>query len=254
MERLKGKIAVITGGAGGIGAAAAEAFVRDGATVMLVDIDETALQQVVESIGQDSVSYVVADVSQPKQVENYVNVAAKRGGGIDIFINNAGVEGMLSPIIDYPIAEFDRVMATNIRGVWLGLKYVIPVMKGRGGSIVITSSTTGIKGYSGLSAYVASKHAVIGLMRTAALECSDIGIRVNCVNPASIETRMMRSLEQQLAQKGTADPKQKFAAVVPMRRYGTPAEVAALMLFLAGDESRFCTGGVYMVDGGVSAC
>jgi len=254
VERLKGKIAVITGGAGGIGAAVAEAFVRESATVMLVDFDEAALQQVVESIGQDTLSYVVADVTQAKQVENYADVAAKRYGGIDIFINNAGVEGKLSPIVDYPVAEFDRVMATNVRGVWLGLKYVIPVMKDHGGSIVITSSTTGIKGYSGFSAYVASKHAVIGLMRTAALECSDAGIRVNCVNPASIETRMMRSLEQQLEQKGASDPKQKFAAVVPMRRYGTPAEVAALMLFLASDESRFCTGGVYMVDGGVSAC
>ncbi len=254
MHRLNDKKAVITGGAGGIGSAAARLFVEQGASVMLIDIDEAGLQKVVESTNSDRVSYQVVDVSQAHQVEDSVAKALTRMGGIDIFISNAGVEGKLLPIADYPEREFDRLMAVNVRGVWLGLKFVIPAMQKNGGSIVITSSIAGIKGFSGFSGYVASKHAVVGLMRSAALECAGSGIRVNCVNPASVETRMMRSLEDQLALKGTENPKQKFTDFVPMQRYATPQEVASLMLFLASDESQFCTGGVYMVDGGVSAC
>ncbi len=253
MNRLRDKTALITGGAGGIGAATASLFAEEGASVVLVDTDESRLRSVVDSIDNASVTYIVADVSQAPQVEKYVANATSQMGGIDIFINNAAVVGKLLPIPDYPEDEFDRVMSVNVRGVWLGLKYAIPVMQ-NGGSIVVTSSTAGIKGFSGLSAYVASKHAVVGLMRTAAVECAKTGIRVNCINPASIETRMMTNLESQLAQKGSVNPKRKFAEFVPLERYGTAQEVASLMLFLASDESRFCTGGVYMVDGGVSAC
>ena len=151
-------------------------------------------------------------------------------------------------------------MAVNVRGVWLGLKYVIPVMTERGGgSIVITSSTAGIGGSAGISPYVTSKHAVIGMMRSAALECAPLGIRVNTVNPAPIETRMMRSLEEmRVAAADNSEitverTKQATASLIPLRRYGYPEEVANMMLFLASDESSFCTGGVYMVDGGRSA-
>ena len=173
---------------------------------------------------------------------------------------NAGVEGVVSSIPEYPFDMFEQGMAVNVSGVWLGLKYVIPAMGNRGGgSIVITSSTAGIGGTAGMSAYVTSKHAVIGMMRTAALECAPLGIRVNTVNPAPIETRMMRSLEEMRV--AAADSlevtvertKQAYEARIPLQRYGDPEEVAKLMLFLASDESSFCTGGVYMVDGGRSA-
>ena len=260
MARLTGKIALITGGTGGIGQAAARRFTAEGAKVVLVDLDESALQSVVQSIGEDMASYAVADVTQPEQVQSYVNAAVERWGGVDIYLANAGIEGTLSSIPEYPIDIFDRVMAVNVRGVWLGLKYVIPVMRNRGGgSIVITSSTAGIGGSAGISAYVTSKHAVIGMMRTAALECAPLGIRVNTVNPAPIETRMMRSLEEMRA--AAADDsavtlehiKRSFEARIPLQRYGNPEEVANMMLFLASDESNFCTGGVYMVDGGRSA-
>ena len=197
LVRLAGRVALITGGAGGIGQAAARQFTDEGARVALVDLDEAALRSTVQSIGEDKASYAVADVSQAEQVQSYVNAAVDRWGGIDIFLANAGIEGTLSAIPDYPIDIFDQVMAVNVRGVWLGLKYVIQDMRDRGGgSIVITSSTAGIGGSAGISAYVTSKHAVIGLMRTAALECAPLGIRVNTVNPAPIETRMMRSLEE----------------------------------------------------------
>ena len=260
MSRLEGKVAVITGATGGIGSAAARLFAEEGARVALVDLDEAALREVARSIGEDRASYTVADVTQPDQTQNYINAAVERWGGIDVLLANAGIEGTLSLITDYPIDVFDRVMAVNVRGVWLGIKYAVPVMRERGGgSIVVTSSTAGIGGTPEMSAYGASKHAVIGLMRTAALEFALDGIRVNTVNPAPIETRMMRSIEEmRVADLDDANVtvdvvKQSAADRIPLQRYGEPGEVANLMLFLASDESSFSTGGVYMVDGGRSA-
>ena len=260
MARLEGKVAVITGATGGIGNAAARLFVEEGAWVALVDLDEAALRETARSIGEDSASYTVADVTQPDQTQNYISEAVNRWGRIDALLANAGIEGVLSPITDYPIDTFDRVMAVNVRGVWLGIKYAVPIMRENGGgSIVITSSTAGIGGSPDMSAYNASKHAVIGLMRTAALEGAPFGIRVNTVNPAPIETRMMRSIEEMRVAslddaKVTVEvAKQAVEDRIPLQRYGTPEEVARLMLFLASDDSGFCTGGIYMVDGGRSA-
>lgn len=259
MTRLAGKVAVITGGAGGIGRAAARIFTDEGAKVLLVDLNEAALQSAVQTVGSDKASYVAADITQPEQAQRYVTTTVERYGGVDILLANAGIEGVVQPIPDYPVDVFDRVMAVNVRAVWLGIKYAVPVMRARGGgSIVITSSTAGIRGSHGMSAYNTSKHAVIGLMRTAALECAPLGIRVNTVNPAPIETRMMRSLEEmrvaQTPSTATVEHiKQTYAARIPLQRYGEPEEVARLMLFLASSESSYCTGGVYMVDGGSSA-
>ncbi len=260
MARLEGKVALITGATGGIGRAAVRLFADEGARVALVDLDETALQEAVQSIGENRASYTVADVTQPDQTQAYVNAAVERWGGIDVLLANAGIEGAMYSIPDYPIEVFDRVMAVNVRGVWLGIKYVVPVMRERGGgSIVVTSSTAGIGGTPDMSAYNTSKHAVIGLMRTAALEGAPFGIRVNTVNPSPIETRMMRSIEEMRVaalddSSVTVDQvKQVTATRIPLERYGNPEEVAQMMLFLASDDSSFCTGGVYMVDGGRSA-
>ena len=254
MRKLDGRITVITGGARGIGLAAAARFADEGSKVLLVDLDEAPLRQAVATLGAERASFVVADVTRPEEVERYVRTAVERYGGIDVFLNNAGVEGAVKPITEYPIEVFDHVIAVNVRGAWLGLRSVIPEMAKRGGgSIIITSSVAGIHGAAGVSAYVTSKHAVVGMMRTAALECAPLKIRVNTVNPAPIETRMMRSLEDGFAPGQAAQAKQQILAGIPMARYGTAEEVADLMLFLASDESRYCTGGVYMVDGGISA-
>ncbi len=254
MGKLDGRITVITGGAGGIGLAAATRFVAEGSKVLLVDLDEGPLRQAVATLGAEHASCVRADVTRPEDVERYVRAAVERYGGIDVLLNNAGFEGAVKPIPEYPIEVFDRVIEVNVRGVWLGLRSVIPEMAKRGGgSIIITSSVAGIHGFAGVSAYVTSKHAVVGMMRTAALECAPLKIRVNTVNPAPIETRMMRSLEDGFAPGQAAQAKQQILAGIPMARYGTAEEVAHLMLFLASDESRYCTGGVYMVDGGISA-
>ena len=260
MARLDGKVAVITGATGGIGRAASKLFADEGAKVALVDLNEDALREVAQSIGEDRASYTVADVTQPDQTQAYINAAVNRWGGIDALVANAGIEGTLATIPEYPVDMFDRVMAVNVRGVWLGIKYVVPVMEGRGGgSIVITSSTAGIGGTPEMLAYTTSKHAVIGIMRTAAMEGAPMGIRVNTVHPAPIETRMMRSIEEMrvAAMDDSAVTvevaKQSFADRVPLGRYGNPEEVAHMMLFLASDDSSFSTGGMYMVDGGRSA-
>jgi 3alpha(or 20beta)-hydroxysteroid dehydrogenase len=254
MGRLDGRVAIITGGSGGIGRAAAKRFVDEGAKVLLVDLEERALRSAVEAIGADRASAVAADVTSDDDTQRYVKTAVERYGRVDIYLANAGIEGNVKPITDYPIEMFDRVIAVNVRGVWLGLKHVIPAMaKAGGGSIVITSSTAGIHGYAGASAYVTSKHAVIGMMRSAALECAPLKIRVNTVNPSPIDTRMMRSLEEQIAPGQAGQAKEQFQSTIPLGRYGQPEEVADVMLFLASDQSSFCTGGVYMVDGGVSS-
>ena len=258
MGRLTGKVAIITGGAGGIGRSAGKIFSKEGAKVVLVDLDENALKDAILGINDENVSYVVADTTKPEEVQGFVNTTIQRYGGVDIFLANAGIEGEIHSIVETPVEMFDRVMSVNVRGVWLGLKYVMPVMSERGGgSIVITSSTAGRRGSAGMAPYSTSKHAVIGLMRSAALEGSDMGIRVNTVNPSPIQTRMMRSIEEmRVSEHGfatTEEVQESFAVGNPLRRYGEPEEVARLMLFLASDESSYCNGGVYMVDGGTTA-
>lgn len=252
MSRFEGKVAVITGASGGIGLAASKLFAKEGAKVLLVDIEEADLDNAVTEIGSDS-SYFVADVTQPERVQAYVAAAVQRYGGIDIFINNAGIEGDLDTIVDCDIDNFDRVIAVNVRGVWLGLKYVIPQIEKRGGgSIVITSSIGGVSGGSGMSPYIASKHAVIGLMRTASDECAPKGIRVNTVNPGPTDTRMMRSIEEQNAPGNAELAKQGYISRVPLNRYATAEDIANMMLFLSSDEGSYCSGGIYVVDGGMT--
>jgi NAD(P)-dependent dehydrogenase (short-subunit alcohol dehydrogenase family) len=255
MARLSGKVAVITGGAGRIGLAAAQKFVDEGSKVVLVDVNEAALDQALQSLNRpDDVDCVVADVTTPEGNQSFVDKALSRFGKLDVFLANAGIEGAVKPIWEYPLEVFDRLLSINVRGVFLGLKSVMPQMqKTGGGSIVVTSSVAGLVGSAGMSAYITSKHAVIGLMRTAAIEGAALGIRVNTVNPGPIESRMMRSIEENAAPGAGDQVKKGFEAITPLHRYGNPEEVALLMLFLASDESSYCTGGVYTVDGGFTA-
>ena len=253
MARLKNKVALVTGASGGIGAAAARRFVAEGASVVLVDLSQGSLEAVAAEIGGETLC-ISGDVSDADQNAAMVAATRERFGGLDIALLNAGIEGNVAPVTDYDIETFDRVMAVNVRGVWLGIKYVVPAMQARGGgSIVVTSSVAGLRGVQGMSAYVASKHAVVGIVRCAAAEGAPHNIRVNTVNPAPIETRMMRSLETSFVPDKPEAAKQVMEQRIPMGRYGTPDEVANLMLFLASDESEYCTGGTYTVDGAMSA-
>ncbi len=252
--RLKEKVAIITGGAGGIGRAAGRLFVAEGAQVLLADIDEDALRDAVGEIGSNQVSYCVTDVTDFEANQAMVALAEERYGGVDVMLANAGIEGQVKPITEYDVEVFDRVMAVNVRGVWLGLKSVIPAMQKRGGgSIVITSSVAGVTGAPGISPYNTSKHAVIGMMRSAAQECAALGIRVNTVNPSPVETRMMRSLEEGMAPGAGEEVHAMLEARIPLQRYGEPDDIAKLMLFLASDDSSFVTGSVYMADGGMTS-
>jgi NAD(P)-dependent dehydrogenase (short-subunit alcohol dehydrogenase family) len=254
MTRLMGKVAVITGGAGGIGRAAGRCFLEQGADVLLVDLDEGTLREACSQLGSNKVSYCVADVTRAADNEAMVATAIEKFGGIDIFLANAGVEGDVAPITEYDEAKFDQVMAVNVKGPFLGLKSVIPAMEKRGGgSIVITSSVAGVGGSGNFAPYVTSKHAVIGLMRSAAKECAPKGIRVNTVNPSPVDTRMMRSIEEGIAPGHGAAAKAQMEASIPLGRYATPEDIAKVMLFLASDDSSFVTGSVYMADGGSTA-
>ncbi len=251
MNRLQDRVAIITGGAGGIGRAAARRFAAEGAQVVLVDVDADAVRAAVDEIGSNAVSGFTADVTQAADNEAMVAATIERHGRVDVFLANAGIEGSVATIAEQDVEMFDRVMAVNVRGVWLGLKYVMPAMQASGGgSIVITSSVAGLRGTAGLSPYVTSKHAVIGMMRSAALEGAPLGIRVNTVNPSPVNTRMMRSLEEGMAPGAGETVKASLEQGIPLGRYGEPDDIAKVMLFLASDESDFVTGSVYMADGG----
>lgn len=252
MTRLSGKVALITGAGGAIGRAAARLFAQEGARLFLVDRDEARLGALAGGLG--AAGTCVADVAQERDAARAVAEAESRFGGLDVALLNAGVAGAVEAIPDYPLAAFDEVMRVNVRGVFLGLKHAIPALKRRGGgSIVITSSFAGVAGVPKIAAYAASKHAVVGLMRAAALECARHDIRVNTVNPAPVEGAMADALVEGYAQGDAKTARARMEKANPSRRFASPEEVARTMLFLASDESRYCTGGVYMVDGGLSA-
>ena len=254
MDRLEGKVAIITGGAGGIGKAAANVFISEGAEVIIMDLDEDSLIKTCEEIGSNRISYFVGDVTKPDDNNNIVELAKERYGGLDIFLANAGVAGDITTIEEYDEDQFDHVMAVNAKGPFLGLQSAIPAMKLRGGgSFIITSSTAGVMGTPSIAPYGMSKHAVIGLMKSAAKECASMNIRVNTVNPAPVETDMMRLLEEGMTSEDKKDVKADIESSIPLGRYAQPEEIAKLMLFLASEDSSFITGSVYMADGGSSS-
>lgn len=254
MGRLDGKVAVVTGGAGGIGKAVGQRFVEEGADVLLVDLDESALAEACAEIGSNKVSYCVADVTKLEDNMAMIATATERYGGVDTFVANAGIEGDVTSILEYDEARFDQVMAVNVKGPFLGLKAAIPALSARGGgSVIITSSVAGVRGAPGVAPYVTSKHAVIGLMKSAALEFAGQNIRVNTVNPSPVETRMMRSLEEGMAPGAAAEAKARMEANIPLGRYAEPKDIANIMLFLASDDAEFVSGAVYLADGGSMA-
>lgn len=252
MKKLENKTAVITGGAGSIGKATAALFLEEGAKVLLVDLDEKALEQTAKNLGNENVYWCAADVSNTDDVKRYADEAKKNLGNVDIFFNNAGIEGVVKPITDYPEDEFDKVMAVNVKGVWSGNKYILPLMSD-GGSIILSSSVAGLSGTPNVSAYVASKHAIVGLMRSLAYEVADRKIRVNTINPSPVDNRMMRSLENGFAPGKGDDAKKGFEQTIPMGRYAKDEEIAQAVLFLASDDSLFITGTTQVIDGGMSA-
>jgi NAD(P)-dependent dehydrogenase (short-subunit alcohol dehydrogenase family) len=253
---FQGKVAIVTGGGNGIGRASSLGFAARGAKVVIVDRDVAggeATAGIVRQKGGDAI-FVEADVTKTDSVRAYVDKAVQTFGRIDCFHNNAGIEGAVAPTAEYDDAMFDAVMAVNVRGVFLGLKYVLKQMvTQKSGAIVNTASTAALLGSPGMPAYVASKHAVLGLTKTASGEVARHGIRVNAVCPGPIDTRMIHDLEAQLNPADPASVGQRYQASIPIGRYGTPEEVANTVLFLCSDLAGNITGAHFVVDGGRSS-
>ena len=249
-----GKVALVTGagGKGGIGRAAALMFAEKGARVAVADIvdggHETA--KLIEGIGGKAL-FIKTDVTKAEEVEAMVKGTMDHFGRMDYAFNNAGIEGKMGPIADCTVENFDLTIAINLRGIFLSMKYEIPIMIANGGgAIVNTASVAGLVGYPGLPAYVASKHGVNGLTKNAALEYAASGIRVNSVCPGPIKTEMIDRIGVAM---GVDDVDAVFTANQPIKRMGTPEEIAEMATFLCSDSASFITGVNYAVDGGYFA-
>ena len=254
-QRFEGKVAIVTGAAGGIGRATVERFARDGARVVATDLKDAPIDETAAAVEQAGGEILTAahDVRSWDDSQRVVAEGASRFGGIDYLVNNAGIEGAVAPIDESPEALFDQVLAVNVKGVFLGMKAVIPELRKRGGGAVVNvASVAGVMGEAAIAPYVASKHAVIGLTRSAATGYGPDQIRVNAVGPAPIETRMMRALESGLGPGDEAVVKAALEQRIPLGRYGAPEEVAAVIVFLCSYDARYVNGSFYTVDGGMT--
>ncbi len=251
MATLTGKVAVVTGAASGIGLAAVKLFAAEGGKVLAIDVDAGALEKAVAGLAPD-VTPFAADVTDEAQMEAAMATAAELYGGIDIVIPNAGIFGVQKPIVDAPIDNFDRVMRVNVTGVLVTIKTGAPhIAKRGGGSIIITSSVGALIGNPEAVAYTASKHALTGVMKVAARELAAQNIRVNTVNPGLVDTPMMRIVEKEVGMGDPVKGQQMLKNGTFLKRFVQPEEVAQLMLFLASPGAINCTGGMYMIDGGM---
>src|SRR5215510_6201413 len=248
---VAGKVALVTGGGSGIGRASALTFAREGAKVVVADVVVEGGEETVRLIQQrgGEAIFVKTDVSRAAEVEALVARAVQTYGRLDCAHNNAGIEGAAATTIDYAEDAWERVIAINLKGVWLCMKYEIPhLLKQGGGAIVNTASTAGLVGYRGGAAYVASKHGVVGLTKTAALEYAKAGVRVNAVCPGAIDTPMMGRITGHRPQRA-----ERMAASEPVGRMGRPEEIAEAVVWLCSEAASFVTGHAMAVDGGITA-
>jgi NAD(P)-dependent dehydrogenase (short-subunit alcohol dehydrogenase family) len=253
--RLDGKVAVVTGAAGVIGAATIRLLAERGARIVAVDRKQQDLQTAIKDLPASAQAFAMsADVTDENEVAEYVRATVYKFGTIDVFYNNAGIEGDIAPITRYSLATFRKVIDVNVVGVFLGMKHVLPVMlKQNKGSIVNTASIAGVIGSPDIAVYSASKHAVIGLTKSAALECTATGVRVNCVCPGLIDSRMLSAIVEGRNPGNAPVPLEKIVDRTPARRLGHASEVASIVAFLASDEASYVSGSAYTVDGGRTA-
>lgn len=254
MRRFDGKVVIVTGAASGLGLAAAKRMAEEGASLVLVDLKADALEAVRgEMAAGTNVTNVAADVSDLEQVKRYVRQALDTYGRIDGFFNNAGIEGKQNMTEDFGEEEFNKVIAVNLNGVFFGMAEVLRVMHAQGsGSIVNTASVGGIRGVGHQSGYAASKHGVVGLTRNSAVEYGQYGIQINAIAPGAIMTPMVEGSLRQMAGDDWEAVGREFVEPNPMKRFGKPEEVAALVAFLLSGEAGFINGAVIAIDGGQS--
>jgi NAD(P)-dependent dehydrogenase (short-subunit alcohol dehydrogenase family) len=251
---LEGKVALITGAASGIGRATSLLFGEQGAKLVLADVDDAGSEETARLVAErgGEAVHVHCDVTDPAQVRRMVAAAVERNGRLDCAVNNAGIGGPSAPLADYDVEAWNRVIAVNLTGVFLCMRSELGQMAAQGaGAIVNTASLVGVIGYPYLAAYNASKHGVIGLTRTAAMEYATSGIRVNAVCPGWIETPMV--MDEGPAPASDPEVYAALAGIAPMKRLGKPVEVASAVAWLCSDASSFITGHPLLVDGGVSA-
>ena len=247
--RFRNKNVLITGGPGNIGLPTAEAFLAEGANVVFVDNNRKKLEATAAALNSPRVAISVADVRKAEEVIRYAHEAVQAFGKIDVFFNNAGIEGPVKPLTEFPDEGFDLVMDINVRGVYLGCKYVAPRMNDHG-SIIITSSVAGMRGSPNLVAYTTSKWAVVGIMRSAAIDLAARGIRCNTVHPGMVESEMLRRIEVAADGESAGATREALISRTPLKRYITPSEVSDMVLFLASDAAKAITGGQFVVDAG----
>lgn len=250
------KVVVITGAAGGIGRAVAAKYAKEGAKLVLIDMSQDSLLEIARelNLNNDNSLLMTLDVSKEEQVKFYVDKTIIKFGRIDVFVNNAGIEGQIQNIIDTTEENLDRVLGVNVKGVMFGLKYVLPHMiAAKQGSVINTASVAGFIGSQGLASYVASKHAVIGITKTAALEVGEHNVRVNAVCPGPVNNRMMRSIEEGIMPGSGEEVKKGFEANIPLGRYAENEEVASIIYYLGSDEAKYITGTTIRIDGGMGA-
>ena len=253
MGKLEGKVTIVTGSATGMGRAAALLFAKEGATVVVADYDEAKGRETTDDIVRDGgkATFIKTDVSRAEEVEALVNQTVVTYGRLDVMYNNAGILGQVAPTADCSLENWRRIISVNLDGVFHGIKYAVPAMlKSGGGSIINTASNASLVGFPGLPAYCASKGGVIQLTKAAALEYAQQGIRVNCICPGGIQTPLVEGMQGQVPE----EQRQTMVQMMhPIGRMGQPEEVARLALFLASDDSSFCTGAPFIVDGGMVA-
>jgi len=250
-ERLADKVALITGGAGSIGLATAQAFVAEGARVMIVDLASADPERAAGTLGDGASAWSAADVTSSDQVQRVVSATVERFGRLDVAFANAGIFGTVAPVAEYPVDVFERVIAVNVIGSFLTAKHALGVMRS-GGSLIINSSVVGLTSDAGISAYATSKHAVVGLMRTAAKEMAPRGIRVNSLHPGPTDNYFQHAIEVEAVGAPEEQAAKAFEEMIPLARHATPREIAQAVVFLASDESAFMTGATLAVDGGLS--